>query len=153
MSGPHTHPSPPPLTRPAPPPRLTPPRPAPPRCNASLPAAAAAARALVSAASPWGVPLITYEAGPSLVEAAALQSGTTTTPGLAAKLTAASRHPAMYGLYRSYLAAAVAAGLVSGGGEGRPYMQFVSTALPSQYGSWGLQVRGAGRRAGGWLRR
>ncbi|KAG2422805.1 hypothetical protein HXX76_015752 [Chlamydomonas incerta] len=108
------------------------------RCNASLPATEAAARALVAAAAPYGVPLITYEAGPSLVEAAAIQSGRTTA-GLAAKLVAAARHPAMYDLYRAHLAAAAAAGLVSAGGEGRPYMQFVSTALPGQYGSWGLQ--------------
>lgn len=53
------------------------------------------------------------------------------------RFIALNRHPAMYELYGAYLDAFVRAGMV---GTGRPYMQFVSTAHPTQYGSWGLQV-------------
>lgn len=54
------------------------------RCKASLAATEARARELLAAAAPYGVPVITYEAGPSVVEASAM-SGGGATAGLAAK--------------------------------------------------------------------
>ncbi|EFJ43984.1 hypothetical protein VOLCADRAFT_95837 [Volvox carteri f. nagariensis] len=105
------------------------------KCNTTLNASDAAAKALVAAAAPYGIPLITYEAGPSIVEASAIESGRMTT-GLAPKYAAVNRHPAMYGLYKAYLDTFVRAGLVA---EGRPFMQFVTTGTFTQYGSWGLQ--------------
>ncbi|GIL87895.1 hypothetical protein Vretifemale_15941 [Volvox reticuliferus] len=105
------------------------------KCNTSLPAAEADAKALVAAAARYGVPLITYEAGPSIVESSAIQNGRSTT-GLAAKFNDLNRHPAMYGLYSAYLDAYRRAGLVD---DGRPFMQYVTTGTFTKYGSWGLQ--------------
>eukprot|EP00798_Chlamydomonas_sp_ICE-L_P027887 gene27887-12004_t len=105
------------------------------QCNATLGAAVAASLAVATAAAPFGVPLITYEAGPSIVEASAIASGSIT-PGLMSKFIAVNRDPDMYRLYSLYLDAYWKQGLVA---AGRPWMQFVSTAQPSQYGSWGLQ--------------
>ncbi|GLC60709.1 hypothetical protein PLESTB_001660900 [Pleodorina starrii] len=105
------------------------------KCNTTLNATEAAARAVVAAAARYGVPLILYEAGPSIVESSAIHTGSTTV-GLAAKFMDVNRHPAMYGLYGAYLEAFRRAGLV---GEGRPWMQFVSTGAFTKYGSWGLQ--------------
>ncbi|GIL67805.1 hypothetical protein Vafri_21080 [Volvox africanus] len=105
------------------------------KCNTSIPAAEADARALVAAAARYGVPLITYEAGPSIVESSAIQNGHATI-GLATKFNDLNRHPAMYGLYSAYLDAYRRGGLI---GDGRPYMQYVTTGTFTKYGSWGLQ--------------
>ncbi|GIL67802.1 hypothetical protein Vafri_21078 [Volvox africanus] len=105
------------------------------KCNTSIPAAEADARALVAAAARYGVPLITYEAGPSIVESSAIESGRATV-GLATKFNDLNRHPAMYGLYSAYLDAYRRAGMV---GDGLPFMQFVSTRTFTRTGSWGLQ--------------
>ncbi|GFR45710.1 hypothetical protein Agub_g7119, partial [Astrephomene gubernaculifera] len=105
------------------------------KCNSTLNSTEAEAKALVTAAKSYGVPLILYEAGPSIVESAAI-SNSGQTAGLATKFVAVNRHPEMYRLYRSYLEAYRRAGLIA---EGRPWMQFASTGLPSPYGSWGLQ--------------
>ncbi|KXZ45525.1 hypothetical protein GPECTOR_53g111 [Gonium pectorale] len=105
------------------------------KCEASLNATEAAARALVNASLPYGVPLVTYEAGPSIVESSAIQYNRAT-DALTPKLVALNRHPAMARLYGAYLDAFRRAGVL---GEGRPWMQFVSTALAGKYGSWGMQ--------------
>ncbi|KAA0158426.1 hypothetical protein FNF28_06220 [Cafeteria roenbergensis] len=92
------------------------------------------ARALLSD-SP--LPLVTYEAGPALVEAAAIEQGTET-PGLTELLVAATRHPAMQEVYAAYLQAFSRLGLAGGRHSSMPYMHFSSVAAPSKYGSWGL---------------
>jgi len=83
------------------------------------------------------LPLVTYEAGPALVESAAIARGYET-PGLTDKLIAATRHPRMEVVYRRYLDAFGRLGLAGGRRASMPYFHFSSVGLPSKYGSWGL---------------
>eukprot|EP00808_Paulinella_micropora_P006271 g16608.t1 len=85
-----------------------------------------------TAISPLELPLITYEAGPSIMEASVIGDGYETV-SLTKKFIAVHRAPAMESVYDSYLAAAKRSGLMS---KSTPYMHFVATGKPSRYGSW-----------------
>jgi hypothetical protein len=82
----------------------------------------------------FGLDLITYEAGQSLVETAVMEWNNGETAGLTALLVATNRHPRMYDAYKTYIDILIDRNVVS---KDRPLMHFVSTAYPSKYGSWG----------------
>ncbi|KAG2446050.1 hypothetical protein HXX76_000652 [Chlamydomonas incerta] len=105
------------------------------KCRSQLAADEVAAAALAAKVGTYGKTVITYEAGPSIVEQAAIESGGET-PAATVKYVAVNRHPDMYGLYRDYLEMYRRVGFVS---AGRPFMQFTSVARYGKYGSWGLQ--------------
>ncbi len=77
-------------------------------------------------ADQYGVDLITYEGGQSLVGFGGMENLTT----LTTLLTTVNRHFAMFYLYDLYLTAWRAAG-------GRLFMHFNSTSSYSKWGSWG----------------
>ena len=56
------------------------------------------APAVAALAASYGTPIITYEAGPSIVEGSVLE-GSTPTPGYAAKLVALQRDPRFKAVY------------------------------------------------------
>jgi hypothetical protein len=103
-------------------------------CNASWAYLTGYLGAAKAAAAEHGLPLITYEAGPSLVETAVIQYGAGGTAGLADLFIAANRHPRMQGLYRAYMQVLGEMGVFDGA---RPLMSFASCGTPSKYGSWG----------------
>ncbi|KAG2452608.1 hypothetical protein HYH02_002845 [Chlamydomonas schloesseri] len=105
------------------------------KCRTQLAADEVTAAALAAKVATYGKSVITYEAGPSIVEQAAIEDRGET-PAATVKYVAVNRHPDMYGLYRDYLDMYQRVGFVS---AGRPYMQFTSVGRYGKYGSWGLQ--------------
>lgn len=79
-------------------------------------------------AAKFGLPLATYEGGPSIMEGSVIFNGGGT-PGAADKYIALQRDPRFKGIYESYLTMFEHLGMVS---EAAPYMQFVSAGLPSK---------------------
>jgi hypothetical protein len=104
------------------------------QCNASVNTTKANLQAIKAAVSRWGLPLTTYEAGPSIVEAKVLFGGGPT-PGAADKYIALQRDARFEGIYSTYLAMYDSLGLVN---ASTPFMHFSSAGTPSRYGSWGL---------------
>lgn len=85
-------------------------------------------------ATSFGLHLITYEAGQSLVETAVMEWNNGETAGLTELLKTINRHPRMQDAYETYIDILIEKDVVS---KERPLMHFVSTAYPSKYGSWG----------------
>ncbi|EKX35128.1 hypothetical protein GUITHDRAFT_80080, partial [Guillardia theta CCMP2712] len=84
-------------------------------------------------ADQYNIPVGFYEAGPGLVEASAISSGSFTA-SLTRKFIEAHRSPRMGDIYRSLLSRLNASGLLS---PRSPWMHFSSVGNPTQYGSWG----------------
>jgi hypothetical protein len=85
------------------------------------------------------IPLVVYEGGPSLVEAAAIERGSETA-GLTNLFIQANAAPRMEEVYLAYLRAFEKVGLLAARNESlsHPYMHYSSAGFPSKYGSWGL---------------
>jgi hypothetical protein len=79
-------------------------------------------------------PIMTYEAGQSLVETAVMEWNNGETPGLTDLFISVNRDAGMTDIYKTYINMLIDSQVVS---QRFPLMHYVSVTYPSKYGSWG----------------
>ena len=103
------------------------------KCSSSLRNVSATISAVGAVASKYGLPMVSYESGQSLVEYNVMAYGNGETPGLTSLFWAANRDPGMQSVYLQYINVFKQTGLIGV----HPMMHFLSAGLWTKYGSWG----------------
>ena len=104
------------------------------RCLNTMNSVFTTVSAIVSVATSFGLPVMTYEAGQGLVESAVIEWGNAPNPLVTSLLIATNRDPRIQVAYTKYIDGLIAVGAVT---QDRPLMHFTSVGNPTKYGSWG----------------
>jgi hypothetical protein len=105
------------------------------QCSSKVNSTKADLALLKNLISSFGLPMTTYEGGPSILEPSVVFSGSMGTAGAADKYIALQGDQRFSAVYAQYLAMFDELGLVN---ASNPFMHFTSAGLPSRYGSFGL---------------
>ncbi len=93
-------------------------------------------KSIKATADAYGLKMITYESGQSLVEYNVMAYGNGETSGLTNLFISVNRNAKMKDLYLAYISVMRSEGVI-GGSSGVPLIHFSSCGTPSKYGSWG----------------